>query len=106
MRQPIAIFFVALALSSAPAVAETPAPVVAASVTVDYADLDLTSPTGAATLDARVENAAEKVCVRPDLRDLKGMQAFETCTAEARDAAMEQLSVANPFDGIELASAF
>ena len=106
MRKSIVI--TALALSGAfamPAAAEvTPAEV--ASVEVQVGDLDLTSPADAAVLENRIGSAAEKVCAKPDVRSVKAMQAFEVCQAEARDAAMEQLSVANPFDGIELASNF
>jgi UrcA family protein len=110
MKEPTmrkSIMIAALALSSTlamPAAAEAPNEV--AQVEVKVADLDLTSPAGAQALQNRIESAAEKVCSKPDLRSVKAMQAFELCQAEAVDAAMEQLSVANPFDGIALASNF
>jgi UrcA family protein len=106
MRKSIVI--AALTLSSAfaqPVVAEV-APAEVATVEVKVADLDLTSAAGAEVLENRIEDAAEKVCAKPDVRNLKAMQAFELCQAGAVDAAFEQLSVANPFDGIELASNF
>ena len=39
-------------------------------------------------------------------RDLKAGREWKACHAEARDAAMEQLSLSNPFDAVELASNF
>src|SRR4051812_40555840 len=77
-----------------------------ASLSVSYADLDLTKPAGTQVLEARVDKALDKVCANPDLRELKAAKEFEACKAEGRDAAMEQLSLRNPFDGIALASAF
>jgi UrcA family protein len=104
MRKSVIAVLAALAFMPTPAFAASA--LEEASVAVKYADLDLTSPAGAETLDARVGNAVDKVCAKPDIREIKAMRAFEACQAEARDAAMEQLSVANPFDGIELASNF
>ena len=108
MRKSIVNVLTALTLTGAfavPAAAQEAAAEVA-SVEVKVADLDLTSPAGAEVLENRIEAASERVCGRPDVRSLKAMQAFEVCQAEAREGAMEQLSVSNPFDGIELASNF
>jgi UrcA family protein len=88
-----------------PAAAEAP-DTLESSVTVPYGDLDLTSPSDAKVLETRVENAAEKVCARPDVRNLKANQAFEVCKTDARDRAMEQLSLTNPFENLALASLF
>ncbi len=94
-----------LGVLAVPAAAETPT-TIESSVTVTFGDLDLTSPTDAKVLDTRVENAAEKVCAKPEVRDLKANQAFELCKTEARDRAMEQLSLTNPFENLALASLF
>jgi UrcA family protein len=106
MRKSIAICLAALAASaafSAPAAAAEAAP---ASVAVSYADLDLTVPADAARLDQRIEAAAEDLCAKPDIRDLKAMSAWQACKDGAVAGAQEQLSLLAPFDGIELASAF
>ena len=52
----------ALALPVVPAMAQN------ASVSVPYADLDLSSPEGSATLDKRIDAAARKVCGIGELR--------------------------------------
>jgi UrcA family protein len=80
----------ALALAcAAPAVAEP------ATVAVPYGDLDLTKDAGRATLDARLDRAARKVCggVAP-LRDLERMQAWRECLAEARAGYRDQVELA------------
>lgn len=76
------------------------------SVTVPYADLDIADPAGADALTARIDSAVEKVCHRPDIRDLKAMVAWEECRAEALAGAMEQLSLVAPYADIEFASRF
>jgi len=76
------------------------------SVTVPYADLDIADPAGAEALSDRIDSAAEKVCSRPDLRNLKAMVAFEECKAAAMADAMEQLSLVNPYADVALASRF
>lgn len=107
MRKPIfAALAAVFAMTGTAALAEGPAPVETTSVTVTYADLDLTRPAGTEALEARIDRAVDKVCAKPDMRELKAVQAFEACQAKSRDAAMEQLSLANPFEGIALASAF
>ena len=76
------------------------------SVVVPYGDLDVADPAGADTLTQRIDAAAEKVCDRPDMRDLKAMVAFEECKADALAGAMEQLSLNQPYAEIEFASRF
>lgn len=102
MRKSIVTPLAALlaALVAAPAAAED------VSVIVSYADLDLTSPDGAAVLDRRIEAAAEKVCVRPDVREIKAMTAWEECKAASINDAKDQLSTTEPFDSLALASLF
>ena len=76
------------------------------SVVVPYADLDVADPAGADVLTQRIDSAVEKVCNRPDMRDLKAMVAFEECKSEALAGAMEQLSLVQPYADIDLASRF
>jgi len=66
------------------------------SVAVPYADLDLTSEAGQATLDARIDAAVKEVCARPDtIRDLKAMNAWAACRKSAAASATEQLGAAD-----------
>ena len=76
------------------------------SVVVPYADLDVADPAGADVLTQRIDSAVEKVCHRPDIRDLKAMVAWEECKADALAGAMEQLSLVAPYADIEFASRF
>jgi UrcA family protein len=76
------------------------------SVTVPYADLDVANPAGADALSQRIDSAVEKVCHRPDMRNLKGMVAWEECKAAALAGAMEQLSLVQPYADVDLASRF
>ena len=76
------------------------------SVVVPYGDLDVANPVGADVLTQRIDTAVEKVCHRPDIRDLKAMVAFEECKADALAGAMEQLSLTQPYADVEFASRF
>lgn len=50
------------------------------SVTVSYADLDLTDAAGARTLYARLKSAARQACgPEPSLRDLHSTADYQTC---------------------------
>ena len=104
MRKSIVTILAALALSgmsAAPAAAEDEV-----SVSVDFADLDLTSSAGSAALDRRIDAAVKEVCAKPDIRNLKAMTAWEECKASARIGALDQLSIASPYEGVELVSVF
>jgi len=50
---------------------------------VKYADLDLSSPAGAAVLYQRIRVAASRVCGNPDHRDLARFGQAKTCTDKA-----------------------
>jgi UrcA family protein len=76
------------------------------SVVVPYADLDVADPAGAEALTQRIDSAVDKVCHRPDIRNLKAMVAWEECKAGALAGAMEQLSLVAPYADVELASRF
>lgn len=93
----------ASAMFAVPAAAEDTA---TASVAVSYADLDLTVAADAAKLDQRLDAAADDVCAKPDIRDLKAMATWQACKDAALAGAQEQISFLAPFDGIELASNF
>lgn len=105
MRNSIVTVLAAAALAGSVAT-----PAVAAedvvSVTVPFADLDIADPAGANALTQRIDSAVDKVCDRPDMRNLKAMIAWEECKTEALAGAMEQLSLVAPYADIELASRF
>ncbi|MBO9517539.1 MAG: UrcA family protein [Porphyrobacter sp.] len=103
MRKSIVTVLAALATSAALA---TPALAAETEVVVSYSDLDLTDAAGAAKLEQRVDAAAEQVCAKPDLRNIKGMVAFEACKVEAKTNALEQVSVLEPYQSMALASVF
>jgi UrcA family protein len=98
------------ALAAAALAGGLAAPAVAAdepvSVTVAFADLDVADPAGADALTLRIGAAVDKVCARPDMRNLKAMVAWEECKSAALAGAMEQLSLVAPYAEVELASRF
>jgi UrcA family protein len=51
--------------------------------TVKYADLNVSSPSGAATLYARISMAAAEVCRDLDGRDLRSKTVFNRCVHQA-----------------------
>jgi UrcA family protein len=71
------------AAAAAPALAQE-ADVAAPQRSVSYADLNLSSPAGVATLDRRIDMAVTLVCASADLRDLRAWEAIDHCRAEAR----------------------
>ena len=91
----------ALALAGA---AAAPAAAAETSVAVPYADLDLSSPAGAKTLDQRIDAAVDAVCEKPAMRDLKAMVAWEECKAAARAGAHDKLSVTDRYETLALAT--
>ena len=103
MRKSIVVLAALAVMVATPAAAVEPEAVM---VEVPYADLDLSAPAGAATLDARIDAAVEEVCARPDIRNLKAMTAWEACKESARLGAMEQLSVLAPYEAMALAGVF
>lgn len=66
----------ALAAVSTPASAETK------SVAVQYADLDLTSASGMATLEGRIAAAARKICGKPEARSVHDGADYQRCIDE------------------------
>lgn len=61
-------------------------------IVVSYADLDLASASGAAVLHRRVAQAAEAVCTRDGVRDVKTRLAVKRCQNMARAEARAQAS--------------
>ena len=60
------------------------------SVTVNFADLDLSKPAGAKTLYVRLESAARKVCSPAVQRDLAAHRDWRNCFADALDNAVAE----------------
>jgi UrcA family protein len=62
---------------------------------VSYADLDLTTPSGAAELKRRITAAAKEACERVDLADPVDLSdSDDTCVRTATDGAMKQANSA------------
>lgn len=62
----------------------------AIAITVATQDLDLANPSDVARLDARLARAAGAVCMSGDMGGIAGRRAFETCKADALEAARAQ----------------
>ena len=80
---------VPLALVAA-AIAATPA--AAQGRSVSFADLDLTSRSGIATFDARIERAVRQVCGQASPNDLRGRHYVERCRTETRASVQARRS--------------
>lgn len=70
----------------------SPAAAQDAQVTIYYGDLDIATPAGSQKLGERFEAGLKAACIRPDIRDLKAMMAWEQCKDDAAAAAAEQLA--------------
>lgn len=93
MRKFVVSAAASLCLLAAPAAAEE------VTLYVKYSDLDLASADGVETLETRIAAAVKAVCAKPEImRDLKSMQAWESCKADATARAMAQVE-----DTVELA---
>jgi UrcA family protein len=57
---------------------------------VSYADLDLTSPAGVTTLDARLDRAVRRVCRSNDRLTLQNLEHARACQTAARSEADRQ----------------
>lgn len=64
------------------------------SVKVSYADLDLTSAAGAATLHRRIEAAADKACSRAWISESRSSAGWKKCHADALEGAARQIAEA------------
>ena len=70
---------------------------------VSYADLDLASADGAASLKKRVERAARDVCTFEGDRSLDGAMEAKACAKVATARAMPQVELALAKAGTQLA---
>lgn len=78
-----------------PAQAAGPAePARAAAVAVDHADLNLGSNAGVRRLQARIRNAAERLCIEPGTISVQQQAASKACIAETMAAAQPQVRLA------------
>ena len=74
--------------TASPALAEAPA---AQTQVVSYADLNLASAAGRATLDRRIDRAVRIVCGRVSIQDLNALRQVELCRDETQADAFAQL---------------
>ncbi|WP_411286517.1 UrcA family protein [Phenylobacterium sp.] len=72
------------------------------SVTISYADLDISKPSGRAVLERRVANAIDRVCPeRPLPQELRQTQVDRACHRVAATRAQQQLAAL--YDGRQFA---
>lgn len=95
------IKFAAALAASLSFLAAVPAAAEDIVVHVDYSDLDVATAAGTEVLGKRIAADAESACARPDMRNLKGMLAFEQCKAGVVSNAAEQLAA----KGVSLSTA-
>lgn len=72
---------------------------------VAYSDLDLSSASGAATLKARVQHAAQRVCASNGDRSLSNKVETRACSTVAMAKAMPQVELALAKAGTQYADA-
>jgi UrcA family protein len=70
---------------------------------VSIGDLDLASPEGVTTLEERISAAAEKVCHRAFVRDLRSTAKVNECKDIAIAGAMEQVAAIAKVDAAAFA---
>lgn len=102
----IQMLVIAAAVAAAPALAfAAPAPMAedARQVTVSYTDVNLNAPAGQAVVKARIAEAAAQACgPRPDLRDPRAFQDFNSCVRDAaRSANVAVASMTSPSKGAQ-----
>lgn len=81
-----ALTALALVANAAPAAAET------RSISVSYEDLDLSSPSGIATLHGRIQTAAKKVCGRAEVREIADGLDQQRCMAAVSRSTSVQIA--------------
>ena len=72
----------------------TPAIAQPTAITISFADLNLASSAGKATLDRRIAVAVRSICGSPHNLDLAAVSAARECAIEARASAKSQVSLA------------
>jgi UrcA family protein len=80
-----------LALAAA-AISASPAAASFEGRQVNFADLDLGSPAGIATLDARIERAVRQICGDPSPASLQSQREVRRCRSETLSIVQAQRS--------------
>lgn len=101
MKLIIAMTTAALFATAIPASAQ-PAPD-APKASVNYGDLNLSTPAGRAALDRRVERAVAKLCPAPPQQELGRQPSYRACQDGARTSASQEM--ARIYSGQQLAEA-
>ena len=70
----------------------TPASAESQSVSVTYADLDLSSPAGMATLESRIEAAAKKICGRTEVRNVHDGADQQRCIRQTQTSVSVEIA--------------
>jgi UrcA family protein len=89
---PAALLCATLSLGSA--VSAAAEPVQARTARISFADLDLASAAGRATLERRVAAAADNLCRLNGLTDLRTYRASEACFDRTVDQALRKIETA------------
>ena len=96
------------ALIAAPAVAQEPSPVIVEggvpTAVVSYADLDLSSSAGLATLNGRISRAASSICTESGRKDLSRQLGEGRCFRTAIASAKTQVERAVADASLRMAS--
>ena len=101
MRKPIFTVLAALTAAIAAPAAAAPSE---ARVVVPFGDLDLTTPAGVTTLEARIAVAVDEVCAKVEPRFFSGEAAWQECKTTSLEDAMAKLAVALGKRNIALAA--
>lgn len=75
-----------LAIIATPAAAET------ASTTVQFADLDLSSPAGQAALEGRIKAATKRICGGIEVRDVRDGADHQRCVQQVNASARVEIA--------------
>jgi len=73
-------------------VVATPAAAETVTVAVPFADLDLSSVAGRATLEGRIAAAAEKICGKAEVRDVHDGVDQQRCAQATRTSVSVQIA--------------
>lgn len=86
-------FIITSALTALSLVAlSTPASAETRSVSVQYADLDLSSPAGMATLEGRIAAAARTICGRAEVRSVHDGADQQRCIRQTQASVSVELA--------------
>ena len=61
--------------------------------TVNFQDLNVDTPAGVKALYGRIHAAAQRVCPKPDIRDLAPMARAKACITKAESEAIEKVNL-------------